>query len=117
MTEFVKRSAAARARSVFAGFVFLAVLLSGGPAFSESEGGEDLPPIEIPKTGMKSGRLTEKHDKGAEIGGQGYKFHPNVEFGDDENRRLEWKNFKRGDEVLYHLKKEQIDVLIRVLPK
>jgi hypothetical protein len=98
-----------------AGVALVALFLAGGPAFSAPD--EDPPPVQIPKTGMKSGRLTEKHDKGAEISGRDYKFHPKIEFGDDEERGIHWKDFKKGDDVQYHLTKEQIDLLIRILPK
>lgn len=116
--ELSTRSVVYTAGQAVAGVAFVALLLAGGPAFGDSDKVEaDLPPIQIPKTGMKSGRLDAKHDKGAEISGRDYKFHPKVEFGDDEERRVEWKDFKKGDQVQYHLTKEQIDLLLRVLPK
>jgi hypothetical protein len=102
---------------VLAGSALLAVLLSGGMAFGEVESQEELPPVQIPATGMKSGRLTDKGEKSAEISGKDYAFHPKIVFGDDEERPLEWKDFKRSDEVQYHLKQERIDLLILVRPK
>ncbi len=98
------------------GAALLALLLSGGPAVSVTAQ-EELPEVHIPKTGMKSGQLTAKHEKSAEISGADHAFHLKIVFGDDEERPLEWKDFKRGDEVQYHLTKGQIDLLIRVLPK
>ena len=118
MAESSVRSAAHRtmAHRGLIGAVLLAFLLSGGVAAS-AVAQEELPPVEIPQTGMKSGRLTAKHEKSAEISGQDYALHSKIVFGDDESRPLEWKDFKRGDDVQYHLTKEQIDLLIRVLPK
>lgn len=118
MTESSARSAAqtTMTRRGFIGAVLLAFLLSGGLTVSVVAQ-EELPEVHIPKTGMKSGQLTAKHEKSAEISGNDYAFHPKIVFGDDEERPLEWKDFKRGDDVQYHLTKEQIDLLIRVLPK
>ena len=118
MAESSARSAVHRtmAQRGFIGAVLLAFLLSGGVTAS-AVAQEELPPVKMPQTGMKSGRLTAKHEKSAEISGQDYAFHSKIMFGDDRERQLEWKDFKRGDEVQYHLTKEQLDLLIRVLPK
>jgi hypothetical protein len=117
--KFSMRSAAreSMARRGIIGAVLLAcLLLSGGPAFSEEEAPE-APPVEVPKTGMKSGQLTAKHEKSAEINGQEYAFHLKILLADDRGEWREWKEFKRGDYVQYHLKQGQIDFLLLELPK
>jgi hypothetical protein len=79
---------------------------------------EDVrPPIVPPATGMKSGHITTTHKASVEINGTSYNFHPNIVLADDEGRPLEWSKYKKGDEVQFHLKREQIDYLILVLPK
>jgi len=117
MTELSTRSAVHGTRQALAIVALLAFLLSGGPAVGTSNADETLSPPQIPKTGMKSGRLGVVHEKGAVISGQEYSFHPKVAFADDEGNPLEWKEFKKGDLVHYHLKQERIDFLVLVLPK
>lgn len=118
MRENSARSTTDGMRRALAGIALLTFLLSGGMAFGAAEPDTEIyTPLKIPKVGMKNGRLTDMREKGAEISGGDYKFHPKIEFGDDEERRVEWKDFKKGDEVQYHLKQEQIDLLIKVLPK
>jgi hypothetical protein len=94
----------------------LAFLVSGVMAVSAVEQ-QELPLVELPKTGLKSGRLTAKGDSSAGISGQAYAFHSKIVFADDEGRQREWKDFKRGDFVQYRLKQERIDFLVLELPK
>ena len=118
MTELSARSTARRIQQAFAGLVLLAFLLSGGTVFGAgTEDENNPPPFQMPKTGMKAGHITAKHEKSAEISGKDYAFHPKVEFWTDEGGQLEWKEFKRGDEVLFHLKQDKIDYLILVPDK
>jgi len=105
-----------RIRQALVGVALLAFLLSGGPAVSVIAQ-EAAQPVEIPKTGMQSGKLTAKHDNSAEISGRAYAFHPKVGFASEEGSPLEWKEFKKGDRVHYHLKGERIDFLVLELPK
>ena len=118
MAESSTRSAAhtTMAQRVFIGAVLLVFLLSGGLAVS-AVAQEELPEVHIPKTGMQSGKITAKHEKAVEISGQDYALYSKIVFGDDEERPLEWKDFKKGDEVQYHLAKGQIDLLIKILPQ
>ena len=117
MMESSTRSAARRTGQALAGIALLALLLSGGPAFGASKTGEDLSPPQIPKTGMKLGQLTAKHASSAEISGRAYAFHPKVAFASEDGSPLEWKEFKKGDRVQYHLKGERVDFLILLLPQ
>lgn len=117
MMESSTRSAARRTGQALAGIALLALLLCGGPAFGASKAGEDLSPPQIPKTGMKVGRLTAKHESSAEITGRAYAFHPKVAFTDEEGNALEWKEFKKGDRVQYHLKGQRLDFLVLELPQ
>jgi hypothetical protein len=120
MTEFNVRKAA-HATVVQRGFFGAALamfLLSGGLAFSATDTeAPPPPPLQIPQTSMKDGRLTATNENSAEISGRGYAFHPKIEFGDDEGERRQWKEFKKGDQVQFHLKQEKVDYLILVLPK
>lgn len=117
MMEFSARSITYRTGQAFAGVALLAVLLSGGPVIGTSSAAEDLSAPQIPQTGMKSGQLTSKHENSAEISGQVYSFHPKVAFASEEGNAMEWKEFKKGDRVQYHLKGERIDFLVLLLPK
>lgn len=103
-------------RRGFIGAVLLAVLLSGGVALG-AKNDPDPPSVQVPTTDMKSGRLTAKQEKSAEISGQDYTFHLKIVFADDQGRVREWKEFRRGDYVQYHLKQGQIDFLVLELPK
>jgi hypothetical protein len=100
----------------FAGAGMLTILLSGGPAFGVVND-PDPPTVEVPTTDMKSGLLTSKQDKAAGINGQDHAFHLKIVFADDTGRVREWKEFKKGDHVQYHLKQGQIDFLLLELPK
>ncbi len=104
------------ARLGLVGIGILALLVSSVLAVS-AVAQEEVPLVDIPKTGMKSGRLTAKGDSSAEISGQAYSFHSKIVFADDEGRQREWKDFKKGDHVQYHLKQERIDFLVLELPK
>lgn len=96
--------------------VLVAVALAGALS-SGSLAQEESPPVEIPKTGMREGKITAKHDRSVEINQRAYAFHPTIVFADDEGRQREWKEFKKGDFVQYRLKQERIDFLILELPK
>jgi hypothetical protein len=78
---------------------------------------QDPPQVQVPTTDMKFGQLTGKHEKSAEISGKDYTFHLKISFADDKGRAREWKEFRRGDYVQYHLKQGQIDFLLLELPK
>ncbi len=93
-----------------------ALVLVGGSAFG-AKNDPDPPSVEVPTTDMKSGRLTAKQEKSAEINGQDYAFHLKIVFADDQGRQREWKEFRRGDYVQYHLKQGQVDFLVLELPK
>ncbi len=119
MTESSARSAAhmAMANRGFIGAVLLTFLLSGGAAFGAKNEPPEPPSVQVPTTDMKSGRLTAKQEKSAEINGQDYAFHLKIVFADDQGRQREWKEFRRGDYVQYHLKQGQVDFLVLELPK
>jgi len=120
MTESSTRSAAHTTikQKGFVGAVLLAFSLSGGLAFgADDPGGATSQSVQIPATGMKSGRLTAKEEGSAAINGQSYAFHSKIVFADDEREPIQWSNFKKGDEVQFHLKQERIDFLILVRPK
>jgi hypothetical protein len=120
MAESNVRSAAhmTLAQSGLIGAALLVFLLFGGPAFGAADTeAPPSPPLQIPQTGMKDGRLTATHENSAEISGRNYAFHPKIEFGDDEGERRQWKEFKKGDQVQFHLKQEKVDYLILVPPK
>jgi len=72
---------------------------------------------QIPKTDMKSGQITAKAEKSVEINGKDYVFQKNIVFADDEGEWREWTEFKKRDQVQFHLKQGQIDYLVLVLPK
>jgi len=110
--ELSTRAAVHRTGWMLTGVALLVLLLSGGPAVTVF-----AQPVDIPKSGMQSGQLTGKSDGSAEIGGRAYAFHPKVVFVSEEGSPLEWKEFKKGDRVQYHLKGERIDVLVLVLPQ
>ena len=116
MMEINTQSAAQWATQAIAGLALLALLLSGAPAVSVNAQ-EAAQSVEIPKTGMRSGQLTAKRDNSAEISGRAYVFHPKVAFASEEGSPIEWKDFKKGDRVHYHLKQERIDLLVFVLPQ
>jgi len=116
MMESSTQSAAQRMRQALAGIALLALLLSGAPAISVNAQ-ETAQPAQVPKTGLRAGQLTAKHDSSAEISGRAYAFHPKVAFVDEKGSELEWKEFKKGDRVQYHLKGERIDFLILLLPQ
>lgn len=116
MMESSMRSAAHRTGQALAAIALLALLLSGAPAISVNAQ-EAAQPVAIPKTDMRVGQLTAKHDTSAEISGRAYAFHPKVAFVNEEGNPLEWKEFKKGDRVQYHLKGERIDFLILLLPQ
>jgi hypothetical protein len=103
--------------TVALGGVFLVTLLSGGVAYSAKDDKDDVLMVELPKTGLKSGKLTAKGDTSAQISGQAFAFHSKIVFADDEGRQREWKDFKKGDFVQYRLKGERIDFLVLELPK
>lgn len=118
MTTFSEQSVMHRVGQAVAGIALLAFLLSGWPAVGVAEPDTEVyEPFKVPKTGMKDGRLTGRHENSAEISGRDYAFHPKIEFGDDEGKRLPWRDFKKGDMVQFHLKQEKIDYLILVPPK
>lgn len=119
MTESSARSAAqtTMTRRGFIGAVLLAFLLSGGLAFSASNDETNPPPFQMPKTGMKSGHITAKYETSVGISGTDYAFHPKIEFWTDEGGQLEWKEFKRGDEVQFHLKQGKVDYLVLITPQ
>jgi hypothetical protein len=100
---------------VWAGLLVL--FLSGGVAFGAGNEQTNPPSFQMPKTGMRSGQITAKHEASVEINGRAYAFHPKVEFWTDEGGQLEWKEFKRGDEVQFHLKQEKVDYLVLIQPK
>ena len=110
-------SVAQRTRQAFAGIALLALLLSGGVAFSAGNDETNPPSFQMPKTGMMSGRITAKNEKSVEISGRTYALHPKVEFWNEEGGQLDWSDFRRGDEVQFHLKQEKVDYLILNLPK
>lgn len=119
MTESSARSAAQTTMTQrgLIGAVLLAFLLSGGLAFSASNDEMNPPQFQMPKTGMKSGHITAKYEKSVGISGTDYAFHPKVEFWTNEGGQLEWKEFKRDDEVQFHLKQGKVDYLILIQPK
>ena len=100
----------------------LALMLAAGVALGGAVpyAVSDEPPVEplqIPKTDLKSGKITAKGEKSVEISGHGYAFQKNIVFADDEGERREWAEFKNRDLVQFHLKQGQIDYLILVPPK
>ncbi len=99
------------------GAVLLALLLYGGVAFSAGNDETNPPAFQVPKTGMKSGHITARHETSIEISGISYAFHPKVEFWTDERQQLPWNEFKRGDEVQFHLKQDKIDYLVLITQK
>jgi hypothetical protein len=115
--EISTRSVAHGTGQAVAGAALLAFLLTVGLAVGASNAAADPSPSQIPKTGMKSGLLTAKYEDSAEISGTKYVFHPKVEFASEEGSPLEWKEFKKGDRVQYHLKGERIDFLVLLLPQ
>ncbi|MBI5776062.1 MAG: hypothetical protein HY444_01625 [Nitrospirae bacterium] len=119
MTESSARSAAhtTMTQRGLIGAVLLAFFLSGGMAFSASNDETNPPSFQMPKTGIKSGHITAKHETSVGISGTDYAFHPKIEFWTDEGQQLEWKEFKRGDEVQFHLKQGKVDYLILIPPK
>ncbi len=116
MMNINTHSAAQRTRQALAGIALLALLLSGAPAVSV-HAGDAGQAVGIPKTGMQSGQLTAKHDNAAEINGRAYTFHPKVEFTSEEGSPMEWKDFKKGDRVQFHLKGERVDFMVLILPQ
>ena len=110
------RAAEKRTGYMLTGIALLALLLSGGPAVivNAQEGAQQ---VELPKSGMQSGQLTGKSDSSAEIGRRAYAFHPKVVFASEDGNQMEWKEFKKGDRVQYHLKGERIDFLVLILPR
>lgn len=110
--ELSMRAAAQRTGWMLTGVALLILLLSGGPAVSLF-----AQQVELPTSGMQSGQLTGKSDSSAEIGGRAYAFHPKVVFASEQGNQMEWKEFKKGDRVQYHLKGERIDFLVLILPQ
>lgn len=92
------------------------VLANGGPVVFAAQQ-EDPPRVEIPTTGMREGRITARHEGSVEINRKEFAFHPKIVFADDEGNLRDWKDFKRGDFVLYRLKQDRIDFLVLELPK
>jgi len=119
MTEFGGWSEQSWTWRALAGVVLSVVFLLGHPAagLGKNKDDVDAPLVELPKTDLKSGRLTDRHDKSAEISGREHAFHAQIKFADDEGNAREWKTFRKGDYVQYHLKQGQIDFLILELPK
>lgn len=94
----------------------LALVLVGGLA-TVAVAQQEIQLVDLPKTDMKSGQITATYDKSVMISGREYAFQPKVVFADDARNPREWKEFKKGDFVQYHLKQERIDFLVLELPK
>lgn len=97
----------------------LALMLAVGMIFSVAVAGADeidpksiLP--QIPKTDLKSGQITAKGEHSVAINGHDYTFQKTIVFADDEGEWREWTEFKKRDDVQFHLKQGQIDYLILV---
>jgi hypothetical protein len=103
-------------RSLLAAVCTSGALWCAGPAFADTET-QQFQPIQIPKTDMKSGKITARHERSVEIGGREYEFHKQVVFVDDEGERRTWNEFKKGNDVQYRLSKGQIDLLVLVPAK
>ena len=100
----------------------LGLALAVGMIFSVTvSGADDVDPKsvlpQIPKTDMKSGQITSKSEHSVAINGHDYVFQKNIVFADDEGEWREWTEFKKRDQVQFHLKQGQIDYLILVPPK
>ena len=119
-TQSVGNTTGTRMRHGMLWASLLALVLVGGlatGAVAQQEVQQGIQLVDLPTTGMKSGQLTAKHDNSAEISGLAYTFHPKVAFASEEGSPMEWKDFKKGDRVQYHLKQERIDLLVLVLPQ
>ena len=97
--------------------LLLFLVLPGGVTLAAETNASGPPTFQMPTSGVKSGHITAKQESSVEINGTRYALHPKVEFASEEGSPLEWKEFKKGDRVHYHLKGERIDVLVLELPK
>jgi len=95
--------------------VFAFLVSSAMPVGAVADEQTQLAPV--PTTGMHSGKVTAKHDTSIEINGREYALHQKITIADDQGNEAVWADFKKGDEVQFHLKQERIDYLILVLPR
>jgi hypothetical protein len=70
-----------------------------------------------PSVNLPSGEVVANSANGLQIDGKVYQLHPSVMVQDDEGRPHQVKDVVPGMFVKYHLKGEQIDQLIILLPR
>ena len=70
-----------------------------------------------PLVNLQSGQVTANSGNGVQVDGKIYQLHPSVIIQDDEGRPRQLKEVVPGMFVKYHLKGEQIDQLIILLPR
>ena len=77
-------------------------------------GEQNVSPI---MTNLQSGEVNTNSGNSVTVGGKTYPLHPAVMIQDDEGRPRQLKEVVPGMSVKFHVKGEQIDQLIIVLPR
>jgi hypothetical protein len=90
--------------------IALFVLFVGASTPAISADNDQSPP-------MLSGQITARGDKEVRIDGQAYGFHRDVTFSNETGHQIRWGDFRDSDFVRFHLRKGQIDQMIRLMPR
>ena len=98
--------------------MLLAILCAGAPlgltgighVFADQDAVRSL-------ANLQSGQVVANSANGVQVDGRNYPLHPSVTIQDDEGRPRQIKEVVPGMFVRFHVKGEQIDQLIIVLPR
>lgn len=107
-TSFMRKTAPFRSLVVLA-FVSLAVSV-GHESWAQSAASES-------RTGLRSGQVTGRQGTGIQIDGKDYKLAPAVTIKDDAGKPRDLDAFREGATIQFHVRHDQIDQLILVLPR
>jgi len=70
-----------------------------------------------PLANLQGGQVTANSGNGVQVDGRNYPLHPSVIVQDDEGRRRQINEIVPGMFVKFHVKGEQIDLLIMLLAR
>lgn len=69
------------------------------------------------RTGLRSGQVTGRQGTGIQIDGKNYKLAPDVTIKDNEGNTRDISAFLEGTAIQFHVRRDQIDQLILILPR
>ncbi len=107
-TSSMRKTAPFRSLVVFA-FVSLALSV-GHDGWAQSAASET-------RHGLRSGQVTGRQGTGIQIDGKDYKLAPDVTIKDNEGNLRDINVFREGVAIQFHVRRDQIDQLILILPR